>query len=315
VSESDPDRHARGASLRRWLREPLLQFVLIGGALFAVQRALHPQADPVSPLNTIVLTQDDLRQMSVTWLAQGRPPLTPEEWRSLIDAKIREEVLYREALALGLEKDDTIVKRRMVQKMAFLAEDVAASHEPTDDELKAWFDKNPSRFAAPPRITFRHLYFGSDRHGARAKDAAQAALERIRGLSEDAAVALKPADAFMFQDVYTDRIPDHVAKDFGPAFAQDLFELPVGVWSGPIESGYGWHLIFVESREPERIPIYEEVAGDVRTQWIGEQSEVAKRTAYEQMRSKYVVVLPAPPQDAANGASPPQTWPADSAPQ
>ncbi len=287
--------------------------MLIGAALFVAQRTLHPPADAASPLNTIVLTQDDLRQMSVSWLAQGRPPLTPDEWRSLIEAKVREEVLYREALALGLEKDDTIVKRRMVQKMEFLAEDVAAAREPTDAELQAWFDEDPARFAMPPRITFRHLYFGIDRHGAQAKSAADAALTRIRPLSEDAAVALNVADAFMFEDVYRDRTPDHIAKDFGPPFARVLFELPVGVWSGPVESGYGWHLIFVESLEPQRIPAYEEVAGDVRTQWIGEQSELAKRTAYERMRSRYVVVLPSVPADAPGAASRPQT--SDDAPQ
>ena len=280
--------------------------MLIGAALFIAQRVLHPQAEAPSPLETIVLTQDDLRQMSVTWLAQGRPPLTPEEWRSLIEAKIREEVLFRAALALGLDKDDAIVKRRMVQKMEFLAEDVAASREPTDDELNAWFDKDPSRFAVPARISFRHLYFGIDRRGANAEGAAEQVLQGVRPLGEDAAVALKAADPFMFQDTYADRTPDHVAKDFGPAFARALFELPVGVWSGPIESGYGWHLIFIESREPQRIPIYEEVAADVRTQWIGEQSEAAKRSAYEQLRARYVVVLPAAPTDAANGATPPQ---------
>lgn len=286
--------------------------MLIGAALFAVQRALHPPAEASSPLNTIVLTQDDLRQMSVSWLAQGRPPLTPEEWRSLIEAKVREEVLYREALALGLEKDDTIVKRRMVQKMEFLAEDVAAAREPTDAELQAWFEKDPAHFALPPRITFRHLYFGIDRRGPQAKDAAEAALTRVRPLSEDAAVALNAADAFMFEDVYRDRTPDHIAKDFGPPFARALFELPVGVWSGPIESGYGWHLIFVESLEPQRIPTYEEVAGDVRTQWIGEQSDLAKRTAYEQMRSKYVIVLPNAPTDATTNS---KTSSVDEAPQ
>jgi peptidyl-prolyl cis-trans isomerase C len=283
--------------------------------LFAAQRALHPASDAPSPLNTIVLTQDDLRQMSVSWLAQGRPPLTPEEWRSLIEAKVREEVLYREALALGLEKDDTIVKRRMVQKMEFLAEDVAAAREPTDAELQAWFEKDPAHFALPPRITFRHLYFGIDRHGAKARSTADAVLARIRPLSEDAAVALNAADVFMFEDVYRDRTPDHIAKDFGPPFARALFELPVGVWSGPIESGYGWHLIFVESLEPQRIPAYEEVAGDVRTQWIGEQSDLAKRTAYEQMRSKYVVVLPSAPVDATNDVGQPHAPSPDEVPQ
>lgn len=269
-----------------------MQFVLIGLALFGVQRWLHPETSVVTAANRIELTQDDLRQMSVTWLAQGRPPLTVQEWRNLIEAKVREEVLYREALAAGLDQGDTIVKRRMVQKMEFLAEDVAAAHEPTDAELRVWFGETPARFAVPPRITFRHLYFGFDQRGQRASDDAQAALSTIRTLPEESAVALAMGDPFMFQDVYRDRTPDHIAKEFGPPFARALFQLTTGAWSGPIESGYGWHLIFVESLEPERIPVYEEVEGDVRTQWIADQSERAKRKAYDAMRAKYIVVMP-----------------------
>lgn len=111
----------RASRLGRWLREPLLHFLLIGLALFVAYRALNPDAGARSSSNEIVITPDDLRQMSVTWMAQGRPPLTAEQWASLIEAKVREEILFREALALGLDKNDTIVKRRMVQKMEFLA--------------------------------------------------------------------------------------------------------------------------------------------------------------------------------------------------
>jgi peptidyl-prolyl cis-trans isomerase C len=295
---SSPDQRPPKPASRigRWVREPLLQFVLIGLVLFGVQRWLHPDVGAVTAANRIEVTQDDLRQMSVTWLAQGRPPLTAEEWRNLIDAKVREEVLYREALAAGLDQGDTIVKRRMVQKMEFLAEDVATAHEPTDAELKAWFDANQARFAVPPRITFRHLYFGFDQRGQRAKDDAQSALTAIGNLPEDSKVALAMGDPFMFQDVYRDRIPDHIAKELGPPFAHALFQLTPGAWRGPIESGYGWHLVFVESLEPERLAAYEEVEADVRTQWVAEQSEQAKRKAYEQMRAKYIVILPEPPQ-------------------
>jgi hypothetical protein len=277
------------------LREPLLHFAVAGLALFGMQRLLEPDARPITPANRIELTQDDLRQMSVTWLAQGRPPPTAEQWRSLVEEKVHEEVLYREALAAGLDQSDAIVKRRMVQKMEFLAEDVAAAHEPAAAELESWFAENPARFAVPPRISFRHLYFGFDQRGQQAKADAARALAAIRGLPENAAEALAVGDAFMFQDTYRDRTPDHVAKDFGPAFAHALFQLAAGAWSGPIESGYGWHLIFVESLEPERIPAYDEVQDDVRTQWIGEQSERAKRRAYESMRAKYIVVLPEMP--------------------
>ncbi len=132
--------------LKRLLREPLLHFVLIGVALFAIYRVLHSNAAGSSDSKKIVLTADDLDQISLMWRAQGRSSLSQEQLESLLDSKIREEVLYREALTLGLDKEDTIVKRRMAQKMDFLAEDLSDLREPSREELKTWFAKNSERF-------------------------------------------------------------------------------------------------------------------------------------------------------------------------
>src|SRR5262249_5196197 len=135
--------------LGRLLREPLLQFVALGLLLFIGYRALHRTAGPQP--GRIELTADDLRQIGLAWGAQGRPAPAPCEMQALVDGRVREEILYREALALGLDKGDTIVRRRMAQKMDFLFEDVAALHEPTDEELQAWFAKHAERFARPAR--------------------------------------------------------------------------------------------------------------------------------------------------------------------
>jgi peptidyl-prolyl cis-trans isomerase C len=175
--ESEGERSSAGAPeeamrFSRWLREPLMLFLIVGVALFGLFRAVQPEAFNRGATNRIVLTQDDLRQMSVQWLAQGRPPLAPEQWRSLIEAKVREEVLFREAVALGLDRDDTIVKRRMVQKMEFLAQDIAAAREPSSAELRNWFHENTPRFAQPPRVSFRHLYFSFDKRGQRSRGVA-----------------------------------------------------------------------------------------------------------------------------------------------
>jgi peptidyl-prolyl cis-trans isomerase C len=269
-----------------------VQFLVIGVALFAGYRMLHPEAAARGAGDRIVLTQDDLRQMSVTWIAQGRPPPTPEQWRSLIETKVREEVLFREAIALGLDKDDTIVKRRMVQKMDFLAQDLSAAREPKPEELRNWFEEHKSRFEAPPRVSFRHIYFSADRGAARAKDAAERALQQLAKAPKEAPAAATSGDSFMFQDYYAERTPDQTAKQFGPAFVRALFRLRPGAWQGPVESGYGWHLVFVDSLQPARVPPYEEVEAEVKADWIAEQSELAKRRAYEAMRARYQVVLP-----------------------
>jgi hypothetical protein len=152
------------------LREPLLHFLLVGTLIFAVYALLNPAANRTDQTNHIVLTKDDLRQLAVHWLAQGRAPPTADEMRALVEQKVSEEILFREAVALGLDKDDEIIKRRLAQKMDFLAADVVAFQDPSDAELRAWFAQNASRFALPPRASFRHLYFSSDR-GPGARDA------------------------------------------------------------------------------------------------------------------------------------------------
>lgn len=278
--------------LRRWLREPLLHFLLLGGALFALYAALNPRAGERERADRIVLTEDDLRQLAVAWAAQRQRPPAPAELQALIDARVREEILYREALALGLDKGDTIVKRRLAQKMEFLAEDAGAIRDPAAAEIKAWFEQNRARFALPGRITFRHLYFSPDRRGGRARDAAANALEAIAAKPADSPAAAKLGDPFMFQDFYADRAPEHVASVFGALFAQALPQLKIGSWQGPVESGLGWHLVFIESTTPSRVPEFEEIEADVKADWIAAQRAEAKRRAFEAMRARYEVVLP-----------------------
>ena len=220
----------------------------------------------------------------------------------MVENKVQQEILYREALAMGLDKDDEIVKRRMAQKMQFLAEDVAAAREPTTAELRSWFAKNSTKFAQPPRLSFRHLYFSPDRRGVRARDDAEQALSKLADQPVDAKIASSLADPFMFQDYYRDRAPDYLGKEFGPPFALAVVKLPPGSWQGPIESGFGWHLVFVDTMIPGRVPAFEEVEPDVRTAWLGEQKALAWEKAYKEMRANYTVLLPAPPEDASAGA-------------
>ena len=200
---------------------------------------------------------------------------------------------------MGLDKDDEIVKRRMAQKMQFLAEDVAAAREPTTAELRSWFEKNSAKFAQPPRLSFRHLYFSPDRRGDRARDDAAQALAKLAGQPVDAKIASALADPFMFQEYYRDRAPEFLGKEMGPQFALAVAKLAPGSWQGPIESGFGWHLVFVDTVIPGRVPAFEEIEADVRTAWLGEQKALAWEKAYKEMRAKYTVLLPAPPDSSA----------------
>jgi len=280
--------------LKRWLREPLLHFLLLGLVLFVTYAYLQRGRGGVESSKQIALSLDDLRTMDMYFESQWHRQPTPAEFQAMVEDKVREEVLYREALAIGLDKDDTIVKRRMAQKMQFLAEDVAAAHEPSTAELKAWFEKNSNKFALPSRYSFRHLYFSPDKRGKNAQDDAAKALAKIAGQPEDSKLALSLADPFMFQDYYGDRAPNALAKEFGPQFVVALEKLKPGSWQGPIESGYGWHLVYIDTVIPGRIPAFEEMEPDVKTAWLAEQKQQAWQKAYQAMRSKYAVLLPDP---------------------
>jgi parvulin-like peptidyl-prolyl isomerase len=210
--------------------------------------------------------------------------------RSLIDARVRDEILSREALALGLDQGDMIVRRRMAQKMEFLFEDVAALREPTNEELRAWYEQHIDRVTLPPRATFRHVYFSPDRRGAQARDDAARARSHIAGQSTGSVAGF--GDPFMFQDYYGDRAPDDVARTFGQSFAHAIFELTPGAWAGPIESGYGWHLVWVDSLTPARAPAFEEVEADVKTGWMEDQRAAMREAAFAAIRARYEVVLP-----------------------
>jgi peptidyl-prolyl cis-trans isomerase C len=289
---TDSSATARPSLLRRFMNEPLLRFLLIGLALFIGYSALHPNPETKSETNLIVLTPDDFVQLGVTWLAQGRAPPTPEEMRNLVELKVREEVLYREAMALGLDKDDTIVKRRLAQKMDFLAEGSSVDTEPSTDTLKAWFKENPQRFSLPPRVSFRHLYFSPDQRGEHAREAAEHAMQQLAGKPGDWKEAEALGDPFMDQDYYGDRSVDDMAKLFGSNFAKSVVGLKPGTWQGPIESGYGWHAVFINSSVPSRVPSFEEIEPDIKSAWIEDQQVLVKRKAYETMRARYKVVMP-----------------------
>ena len=219
--------------IARWLREPLLQFLFVGVLLFVAWKIMNPESINRVPSNRIVLTDDDLKQLATTWIAAGRAPPSPQQMQLLVEDKVREEVLYREALALGLDKDDTIVKRQLARKMEFLAEDVSKLEEPNPGELKAWYEKNKGRFALPPRISFRHVYFSPDRRGAMVRADAERTLSQLAGKPMDAPGIATVGDPFMFQQYYGDRAYDEFARQFGPPFARALVQLTPGAWQVP----------------------------------------------------------------------------------
>ena len=296
MASSRPASDSFANTMKRFLREPLVHFLLIGAVLFGLYSLTQSGRPAAAPSKEIRLSLDEIAQLTLLYQSQWRRPPTPQELERMVENKVQQEILYREALAMGLDKDDEIVKRRMAQKMQFLAEDVAAAREPTTAELRSWFEKNSAKFAQPPPAELpAPLLLARPARRPRARRCGSRRWRKLAGQPEDAKIAASLADPFMFQDYYRDRAPDYLGKEFGPQFALAVAKLAPGSWQGPIESGFGWHLVFVDTVIPGRVPAFEEIEPDVKTAWLGEQKALAWEKAYKDMRAKYTVLLPAPP--------------------
>ncbi len=290
--------------MKRLLGEPLVHFLLLGAALFTLYHYVQPGTGATQSSREIRLSLCELTQLALQFQVQWRREPTAKEFNQIVESKVQTEILYREAMAIGLDKEDEIVKRRMAQKMKFLAEDVATAYEPTPDELESWYEKNSEKFVMPQRVSFRHVYFSPDLRGTHAREDALKALTQLAGQPQDSKISAAIADRFMLQDYYRDCAPDFLGKEFGPQFARTISELPVASWQGPVESGFGWHLVFVDTVIPGRVPDFEEIEQDVKTAWLGDQKALAWQKAYTDMRSRYTVLLPVPPKRVKASDSP-----------
>lgn len=246
------------------LRDPLFHFVVFGVVLFLVYTST---SDLLSDDSTrkIVITRAEIDFLAGGFERQwGRSP-SPAELQGLLDARIREEVLYREALALGMDKNDQIVRRRMTQKMDFLTQDLALLADPTEQELRTFYDENQDQYRTPPRLSFNHVYFSTDSRGARAEEDARRLLAELRAMTTTPETAPDRGDQFLLRYEYNLQAPIEIQSDFGSEFAENLFELDAG-WQGPVYSAYGVHLVHIGEKVESRIPEFE----DLRTRLVGD---------------------------------------------
>ena len=275
--------------LKRILSEPLHHFLLLGVAIFAIYAWLGG-GDSGLPDRRIVIDAADRTQLAELWAKRwGRSP-TPRELRGLTDARVREEVLYREAMALGLDRDDTIVRRRLAQKMEFLFEDLGGPMQPDEQDLRAYLTEHPERFREPARLTLSHVYVSSETRGESAGRDAEEILQTLRERSPDGDPGVH-GDVSPLARVPTDVDRDGLARIFGTDFADRVIELPGDAWHGPVESSYGLHLVYVHRRSEARLPELAEVEQKVRDEWNAEQRRKLNETTYAELLEGYEVVI------------------------
>lgn len=272
-------------------REPLLHFLILGAGLFLLFGAVADRTG--ERVDQIVVSSGQIDHLVEVWTKTWQRPPTSGELQGLIKDYIKEEILYREARAMGLDKDDTIIRRRLRQKMEFLAEDVAAAAEPTDEQLRAFLEENRDKFRVERGVTFSHVYLNRERRGtALAGDAERLLIEL--GKSDGRVDPAKLGDPFLMPREYRSVPESEVAKLFGRAFASRLLELEPGRWAGPVESGYGVHLVLVRERTERRLPQLAEVRETVRREWFAGRRREANEAFYRYLREKYTVIVEEP---------------------
>jgi peptidyl-prolyl cis-trans isomerase C len=273
----------------RWIREPLVQFTILGAVLF-LGWAFVSDLFAEDESRRIVMAEAEIELLADGWQRQWQRPPTADELQSLVDARVREEVLYREAQAMGLDVNDIVVRRRMVQKMELLSQDLALLVDPTDQELRAFFAENPDDYMVPPRISFSHVYFNVDRRGAVVEEDALRALETLRAMDQAPATAPELGDRFMLAYDYRLQSPAEVQRSFGSGFAADLFDLDAG-WQGPIGSGYGLHLVNITEQVESRVPEYEEVRNRLVNDFNRMRRDRANEALYEGLSEGYRIEI------------------------
>ena len=269
-------------------KEPLLHFAIAGAVLFVGYSVLNRDNPGPSITAPIHIDDGEVRWLQETFASQWQRPPSETELFALIDGLVEEELLAREAVTLGLDQDDTIVRRRLAQKMAFLIDDSARVAEPADAELRAYYATKANSFLAPAHVSFQQIYF-SPNHRPDAASDARAALAAIPVAADPAAIG----DPIALEPEFLDLDRQAVAGLFGEGFADAVFKLAPGTWAGPVNSAYGLHLVQVTAVTPPASPPFEAVRTKVLEEWRHEKEAAAKSAYLASLREKYGVIIDA----------------------
>jgi hypothetical protein len=272
------------------VRSPLVHFVVIGAGLFVLY-GLYGEPSAEDADNTIVVSSGEIGWLRDSFSKRWNRPPTPQELKGLIDTHVRETVLYREAVAMGLDDGDVIIRRRLAQKLEFLFQDLADAREPTEQELRDFFAAHREQYRDPEISTFTHVFVDPDRRGENTLADAEKILAELDALADPTEAAADRGDRFMLQAYYPERSEAEVARLFGQAFARSVFELVPGRWHGPVLSGYGVHLVYVHGRSQSPPPSFDDVRDLVARDWQDKVRQEFNDQYVENLTSRYDIII------------------------
>ncbi len=275
--------------MKRILNEPLLHFFLLGAGLFLAYSLVSRSGGADAP-GRIVVTAGQVEHLATTFARTWQRPPSDTELKGLIDDWVHEEIATREAMALGLDKDDTVIRRRLRQKLEFISDDIDAQAEPTDAELTAYLQTHAESFRVEPRLTFSQVYLDPSSHGDKLARDASRLLARLKQAGPQADIS-SLGDSFLLESIFLAVPTSDISRQFGEAFATTLSGLPTGQWQGPIESGYGVHLVLVSERTDGSLPGLADVRDAVGREWANEQRLKANDDFYQRLLQRYSVTI------------------------
>ena len=271
-------------------REPLVHFLAIGATIF-VLFGLMGQRDVEENERTITITAGEINWLTDTWKKRWNRSPTDKEREGIINQYLREMILYREAVAMGLDKDDTVIRRRLAQKLEFLSQDLISPQPPTEDELQSYFKAHIDRYQAPDLITMTHVFIDPDLRGDRTLVDADVIKKQLQVLKEPPQDARSFGDPFMLQSYYPERSEAELLKLFGSGFARSVFELAPQQWHGPVLSGYGTHLVYVHDHQKAQPPVFADVKEQVRQHWESDKREQLNEQFVASIVARYDVTI------------------------
>jgi hypothetical protein len=270
------------------LREPLLHFLLMGAGLFFLFGLTGNSSQNAN--HRITITQPDLNNLARAWLKRtGRPP-TAQQREQQLELYIREQVLYREAMAMGLDQNDTIVRRRLAQKMRYLFYDLSSIPEPTDMELALFLSESSDIFTVPATITFSQIYLDPEHHDQTIDQDAKLLLTQLNANSTTVD-SINLGDRSLLPYEITKERKTPIGNLFGIAFAEQVFSLTLGGWKGPITSEHGLHLVNIHLRTAAVVPPLVEIRGRVVRAWRAAKQDQANENFYQSLYHRYEIVL------------------------
>ena len=287
--------------LRKLLREPIVHFLALGLLIFAAYGAIN--RSEVQKPDQIVVTQARMEQIAGLFARTWQRPPTASELKGLIDDYVKEEVYYRQALAVGLEKDDTVIRRRLRQKIEFLSDAEIEALKPTDAELEQYLQTNTAKFRIDPAIAFRQIYLNPERRGDKANEEAASILEALR--SDPSLDPASLGDTTLLPSELSLTSKASISQTFGEQFAEAIAKATPAAWSGPIRSSFGLHLVRVSETKPGRTPALAEVRDAVAREWANEKRKALGDARFSELLKRYEVTIESEPKSPGQAAASP----------